>query len=142
MYQPKCLFSMASISKFSRKIMSFFCSCRFLHLKKLCSFIYSNWHFVSMHYNVVLMGMSTTPVTSLKISVLTFPCSLFKYFSFFQIKDRRPRICKTKSCILEFCLTEGQINFPTKYHFSRTTDAQRGNSLHCTAENSIPIPNF
>ena len=23
-----------------------------------------------------------------------------------------------------------------------TTDAQRGNSLHCTAENSIPIPNF
>ena len=25
---------------------------------------------------------------------------------------------------------------------SRTTDAQRGNSLHCTAENSIPIPNF
>ena len=24
----------------------------------------------------------------------------------------------------------------------RTTDAQRGNSLHCTAENSIPIPNF
>ena len=25
---------------------------------------------------------------------------------------------------------------------SRTTDAQRGNSLHCKAENSIPIPNF
>ena len=25
---------------------------------------------------------------------------------------------------------------------SRTTDTQRGNSLHCTAENSIPIPNF
>ena len=25
---------------------------------------------------------------------------------------------------------------------ARTTDAQRGNSLHCTAENSIPIPNF
>ena len=25
---------------------------------------------------------------------------------------------------------------------SRTTDAQRENSLHCTAENSIPIPNF
>ena len=25
---------------------------------------------------------------------------------------------------------------------TRTTDAQRGNSLHCTAENSIPIPNF
>ena len=24
----------------------------------------------------------------------------------------------------------------------RTTDTQRGNSLHCTAENSIPIPNF
>ena len=26
--------------------------------------------------------------------------------------------------------------------YSRTTDAQRGNSLHYTAENSIPIPNF
>ena len=25
---------------------------------------------------------------------------------------------------------------------ARTTDAQRGNSLHCTAGNSIPIPNF
>ena len=25
---------------------------------------------------------------------------------------------------------------------SRTTDAQRGNSLHCTAENSLPLPNF
>ena len=25
---------------------------------------------------------------------------------------------------------------------SRTMDAQRGNSLHCTAENSLPLPNF
>ena len=25
---------------------------------------------------------------------------------------------------------------------SRTTDAQRGNSLHCTAKNSLPLPNF
>ena len=25
---------------------------------------------------------------------------------------------------------------------SRTTDAQRGNSPYCTAENSIPIPNL
>ena len=25
---------------------------------------------------------------------------------------------------------------------ARTTDAQTENSLHCTAENSIPIPNF
>ena len=25
---------------------------------------------------------------------------------------------------------------------ARTTDAQRGNSLHCTAENSLPLPNF
>ena len=24
----------------------------------------------------------------------------------------------------------------------RTTDTQRGNSVHCTAKNSIPIPNF
>ena len=45
--------------------------------------------------------------------------------------------------------------FHTKLHFCnctwagylecfhpRTTDAQRGNSLHCTAENSLPLPNF
>ena len=25
---------------------------------------------------------------------------------------------------------------------ARTTDAQRGNGLHCTAENSLPLPNF
>ena len=30
----------------------------------------------------------------------------------------------------------------TECIFPRTTDTQRGNSLHCTAENSIPIPNF
>ena len=24
----------------------------------------------------------------------------------------------------------------------RTTDTQRGKSLHCTAENSLPLPNF
>ena len=49
------------------------------------------------------------------------------------------------------------LNFFLKYHATkasnawalpklwvtaRTTDTQRGNSLHCTAENSIPIPNF
>ena len=27
-------------------------------------------------------------------------------------------------------------------YYTRTTDAQRGNSLHCTAENSLPLPNF
>ena len=27
-------------------------------------------------------------------------------------------------------------------YITRTTDAQRGNSLHCTAENSLPLPNF
>jgi hypothetical protein len=31
---------------------------------------------------------------------------------------------------------------PHEWVWSRTTDAQRGNSLHCKAENSIPIPNF
>ena len=28
------------------------------------------------------------------------------------------------------------------YYGLRTTDAQRGNSLHCTAENSIPIQSY
>ena len=31
---------------------------------------------------------------------------------------------------------------PIPYVRTRTTDAQRRNSLHCMAENSIPIPNF
>ena len=26
--------------------------------------------------------------------------------------------------------------------YPRTTGAQRGDSLHCTAENSLPLPNF
>ena len=30
----------------------------------------------------------------------------------------------------------------TRSFKSRTTDAQRGNGLHCTAENSLPLPNF
>ena len=29
-----------------------------------------------------------------------------------------------------------------KLFLTRTRDAQRGNSLHCTAENSLPLPNF
>ena len=32
--------------------------------------------------------------------------------------------------------------FHQHWHLSRTTDTQRGDSLHCTAENSIPIPSF
>ena len=31
---------------------------------------------------------------------------------------------------------------PKLWNITWTTDAQRGNSLHCMAENSIPIPNF
>ena len=36
----------------------------------------------------------------------------------------------------------GTISWQFIWLLPRTTDAQRGNSLHCTAENSIPIPNF
>ena len=33
--------------------------------------------------------------------------------------------------------------FPVLFYISpRTTDAQRGNSLHCMAKNSFPLPNF
>ena len=35
-----------------------------------------------------------------------------------------------------------QLGVSTGYPETRTTDAQRGNSLHCMAEKSIPIPNF
>ena len=31
---------------------------------------------------------------------------------------------------------------PSSIQKSALTDAQRGNSLHCTAENSLPLPNF
>ena len=34
------------------------------------------------------------------------------------------------------------IDEPLPFIHSRTTDAQGGISLHCTAKNSIPIPNF
>jgi hypothetical protein len=39
-----------------------------------------------------------------------------------------------------------QLGFELVWGFvlfqSRTTDAPYGNSLHCTAENSLPLPNF
>ena len=31
---------------------------------------------------------------------------------------------------------------PFLLYVPRTTDAQRGNNLYCTAENSLPLPNF
>ena len=47
------------------------------------------------------------------------------------------------------CRKEEEKNYKSGFYFysqwlalARTTDAQRANSLHCTAENSIPIPNF
>ena len=35
----------------------------------------------------------------------------------------------------------GMYSIYSWFH-ARTTDAQRGNSLHWTAENSLPLPNF
>ena len=109
MYQPKYLFNMAGISKFSRNIMSFFCSCRFL--KKLCCLMYLNWHFDyfnALQYCKYLWGCQKL---QWQVKKFCFALTLLKYFSFLQIQDRRPIICKTKSCTIEFCLTEGQINF-------------------------------
>ena len=45
---------------------------------------------------------------------------------------------KSKTYIKHFFKTI--IEF--EYLIQRTTDAQRGSSLHCTVEYSIPIPNF
>ena len=41
-----------------------------------------------------------------------------------------------------FLTTDKNGVFTFSYLITRTTDAQRANSLHCMAENSIPIPNF
>ena len=38
------------------------------------------------------------------------------------------------------CMAHCRISLMFWWLTTRTTDAQRGNSLHCTAENSIPIP--
>ena len=35
-------------------------------------------------------------------------------------------------------ISNNQISLLFFYSHTRTTDAQRGNSLHCTAENSLP----
>ena len=53
-----------------------------------------------------------------------FPC---QYFNTFKMQNFTPESFR-----------------PGVFHSfgTRTTDTQRGNSLHCTAENSIPIPNF
>ena len=45
-----------------------------------------------------------------------------------------PESFKQFSCCVSFRPNQGEQ--------TRTTDAQRGNSLPCTAKNSIPIPNF
>ena len=47
-------------------------------------------------------------------------------------------ITRRKRLGLKFCHLQRSVNST----LSRTTDAQRGNCLHCTAENSIPIPNL
>ena len=63
------------------------------------------------------------------------------------------RVCKfSQNCVKEWMCKE-RLNLKsthdltflkcvTEKNRSRTTDAQRGNSLHCTAENSLPLPNF
>ena len=43
-------------------------------------------------------------------------------------------------CMLELYLVYILLFY--MYYIPRTTDAQRGNSLHCTAKNSLPLPNF
>ena len=60
---------------------------------------------------------------------------------------RKLKICQTldrSDCIQQ---TKGELLLEKSIHAkaagnTRTTDAQRGNSLHCTAENSLPLPNF
>ena len=42
----------------------------------------------------------------------------------------------------QFSLVTGLLREQENIFYTRTTDARRGNILHCTAENSIPIPNF
>ena len=42
---------------------------------------------------------------------------------------------------ISFVYVKHAANYVISFE-SRTTDAQRGNSLHCTAENSLPLPNF
>ena len=53
-----------------------------------------------------------------------------------------PMFCKKKSFWQRFTCTKWTANWDDPCPCTRTTDTQSGNSLHCTAENSIPIPNF
>ena len=46
-----------------------------------------------------------------------------------------------------YCIYHGELRTKklgpvTRWSMSRTMDVQRGNSLHWTAENSLPLPNF
>ena len=85
------------------------------------------------------------------------------YLHFFKISEqnigaRKNTIChqlttqllrtlhKINISIENFFVSKNQMKYARicKYVLlvPRTTDAQRGNSLHCTAENSLPLPNF
>ena len=57
-------------------------------------------------------------------------------YLFFLISSKSP--FTVLSVQIDFCYLSHHVHTLRP----RTTDAQRGNSLHCTAENSIPIPNF
>ena len=62
--------------------------------------------------------------------LLVYPLTMFSFYIWQDISAKNWQMVFKNKIILHF-----------KCQKPRTTDAQRGNSLLCTAENSIPIPN-
>ena len=85
------------------------------------------------------MSSRTILVTNLK-SVQHAMCgmSMYRSFTIFPLFNL---VAVGSSGILKAKQKLG-VTFNFDKQDARTTDAQRGNSLHCTAENSLPLPNF
>ena len=64
---------------------------------------------------------------------MTFTNELASYFVFL------PHLFKLSWCLPNWIRMRRKV---PEYIWSRTTDAQWGNRLHCTAENWLPRPNF
>ena len=105
--------------------------------------------------SVILLPIFSTK--SCKRSSFTYSSSIFKphlrsqilLFTICAVKAAKVVVmgkfiqsCYSILNLTDFLWVETIPKLKCLYFLPRTTDAQRGNSPHCTAKNSLPLPNF
>ena len=99
-------------------------------------------HNVDIQYHLPILSfhcsLRTTPSGNISCSIAVYSIRETG------LAPRAKNYWEAEVCIAMLPLFLGNFKLlQLQYAFRpRTTDIQRGNSLHCTAENSIPIPNF